>query len=65
MTYRTSLAISLCLSALFFSGRAVCGGKEATKIKATGIQVAMVQSDEIAVPAEFRVALYENLIRQL
>ena len=65
MTYRASVAISLCLSAVFFSGRAVCDGKEATKIKAAGIQVAMIQSDEIAVPAEFRVALYENLIRQL
>jgi hypothetical protein len=65
MTYRASVAISLCLSALFFSGRAVCDGKEATKIKAAGIQVSMIQSDEIAVPAEFRVALYENLIRQL
>ena len=30
-----------------------------------GIQVATIQSDEISVPAEFRVALYENLVRQL
>lgn len=65
MTCRVNVAISLCLSALFFSRPAVCGGKEATKIKAAAIQVAMIQSDEIAVPAEFRVALYENLIRQL
>ena len=65
MTYRARLTICLCVSALFFSGRAICDGKEATKIKASGIQVAMIQSDEIAVPAEFRVALYENLIHQL
>jgi hypothetical protein len=65
MRYRASVAVSRCLAALLLSGRAVCDGKEATKIKAAGIQVAMIQSDEIAVPAEFRVALYENLIRQL
>ena len=56
----------LCLSAMFSSGLAVCGEKkQSTKIKAGAIQVAMIQSDEIQVPAEFRVALYENLIRQL
>jgi hypothetical protein len=65
MTYRAKLAICLGLSALFFSGAAVCDGKDASKIKTAGIQVAMIQSDEIAVPAEFRVALYENLIHQL
>ena len=65
MTYRASVAISLCLSALILSSRAVCVGKETTKIKAAGIQVAMIQSDEIPVPEEFRVALYENLILQL
>ena len=35
------------------------------KIKAAAIQVVMVQSEEIKLPAEFQVALYENLIRQL
>jgi hypothetical protein len=65
MTYRASVAISLCLSILLLSGRAVCEPNETTKMKAAGIQVAVIQSDEIAVPAEFRVALYENLIRQL
>lgn len=33
--------------------------------KVGGIQVATIQSDEISVPAEFRAALYENLVRQL
>ena len=65
MTYRASVAICLCLSAILLSGRALCDEKKPTKINTTGIQVAMIQSDEIAVPAEFRVALYENLIRQL
>src|SRR6266478_6360288 len=35
------------------------------KIKASAIQVEMIQSDEIKLPAEFQVALYENLIQQL
>jgi hypothetical protein len=35
------------------------------KIKAAAIQVEMIQSDEIKLPAEFQVALYENLLRQL
>ncbi len=39
--------------------------KSPTKIKAAAIQVEMIQSDEIKLPAEFQIALYENLIRQL
>jgi len=35
------------------------------KIKAAAIEVEMIQSDEIKLPAEFQIALYENLIRQL
>src|SRR6266852_4101023 len=38
---------------------------QSAKIKASAIQVEMIQSDEIKQPAEFQVALYENLIRQL
>jgi hypothetical protein len=36
-----------------------------TKIKASAIQVEMIQSDEIKLPAEFQIALYENLIHQI
>jgi len=36
-----------------------------SKIKAAAIQVEMIQSDEITLPAEFQMALYENLVRQL
>jgi len=36
-----------------------------SKTKITAIQVEMIQSGEIKLPAEFQVALYENLIRQL
>jgi hypothetical protein len=35
------------------------------KIKASAIKVEMIQSDEIKLPAEFQVALYEDLIQQL
>jgi hypothetical protein len=35
------------------------------KIKAAAIQVEMIQSDEIKLPAEFQISLYENLIHQL
>jgi hypothetical protein len=39
--------------------------KKPVKIKASAIQVKMIQSDEIKLPAEFQIALYENLIHQL
>jgi hypothetical protein len=35
------------------------------KIQASSIQVAMVQSDEIQLPIQFQLALYENLISQI
>ena len=35
------------------------------KIKASAIQVEMIQSNEIKLPAEFQIALYENLVHQL
>ena len=38
---------------------------QAVKIKAAAIQVDMIHSDEIKLPAEFQIALYEDLIRQL
>jgi hypothetical protein len=33
--------------------------------KASAIQVLMIQSDEVKLPAEFQISLYENLIQQL
>jgi hypothetical protein len=39
--------------------------KPAKKIKASAIKVEMIHSDEIKLPAEFQVALYEDLIQQL
>ena len=65
MTYRANLGIGLSLFAMLLASRALCHGKEPTKMKTAGIQVAIIQSDELAIPPEFQVALYENLIREL
>jgi hypothetical protein len=35
------------------------------KLNASAIQVEMIQSDEIKLPAEFQIALYENLVHQI
>lgn len=39
--------------------------KNRAKLTASAITVMMIQSDEIKLPAEFQVALYENLVGQL
>jgi hypothetical protein len=39
--------------------------QQPAKIKASAIQVEMIQSDEIKLPAEFQIALYENLVGQI
>jgi hypothetical protein len=58
--------IWISLSALLF---AACPSHARTsqqaKLKAAAIQVEMVQSDEIPLPADFQVSLFENLVRQL
>jgi hypothetical protein len=38
---------------------------KAAKIKASAMQVDMIHSDEIKLPAEFQVSMYEDLVRQL
>lgn len=65
---RRLLSPSSCLfvSILAFAARPLLAHEhEASRIQASAIQVEMAQSDEIKLPAEFQVALYENLIRQL
>jgi len=39
--------------------------KQSAKINASAITVMMIESDEVTLPAEFQVSLYENLIQQL
>jgi hypothetical protein len=52
-------------SLLFAACPLFARSSEPTKIKARAIQVEMIQSDEVSLPAEFQIALYENLIHQL
>ena len=61
-----SASIYLFVSILAFATRPLLAHEhEPARIQASAIQVEMIQSDEIKLPAEFQVALYENLIRQL
>jgi hypothetical protein len=55
------LLSALCLALPVASARE----KQASKIKASAIQVRMIQSEKLELPAEFRVSLYEQLIDQL
>ncbi len=59
-------SIRLSVSTLVLAASPLLAQKnQPAKIKAAAIQVEMIQSDEIKLPAEFQIALYENLIRQL
>jgi hypothetical protein len=60
----------LAISILFLSASAGATNVQAQTAtppakKASAIQVLMIQSDEIKLPAEFQISLYENLIQQL
>jgi hypothetical protein len=66
MTRLLLRAIWLFLSMLFLAASSLFAQQsQPAKIKAGAIQVQMIQSDEIKLPAEFQIALYENLIRQM
>jgi hypothetical protein len=59
---------TLCLAVvtLVFAARPLSAGPaQPVKAKASAIQVEMIRSDEIKLPAEFQISLYENLVRQL
>jgi hypothetical protein len=59
-------AVWMSLFTLVFAASPLLAQKsKPAKIKAAALQVEMIQSDEIKLPGEFQVALYENLIRQL
>jgi RNA polymerase sigma-70 factor (ECF subfamily) len=61
-----SVAPTSSTSALDSAARPLSSQKSLpSKIKATAIQVEMIQSNEIKLPAEFQIALYENLVLQL
>lgn len=66
MKHLLRVGVVLCLALVFSSGPGFCDGEDqSSKIKSNAIQVAVIQSEDIPVPAEFRVALYEHLIQQL
>ena len=66
-TLRTISRTTFCLAmiAVCAVGATAQEKPKAVKIKASAIQVDMIHSDEIKLPAEFQVSMYEDLIRQL
>jgi hypothetical protein len=57
--------LSLASISLFLRGAASAEEKTQPKIQASAIQILMVQSEEVKLPIEFRLALYENLVEQI
>jgi len=55
----------LALVLLFAGNTALAQDKAQTKIPASSIQILAVQSNEVKLPIEFQLALYENLIEQM
>jgi hypothetical protein len=65
VSFRNAVSCLL-LSALSLAGPlARAQQRQPAKIKTSAIQVMMIQSDKVALPAEFQVSLYEELIDQL
>jgi hypothetical protein len=57
--------VPLALVLLFAGNTALAQDKAQTKIPASSIQILAVQSNEVKLPIEFQLALYENLIEQM
>lgn len=62
--FRNALAVFVLLT-LCFAGQLRAEAKQPAKMKASAVEVKMIPSDELILPPEFRVSLYENLIEQL
>ena len=59
-------AVPRCLSTFILAALPLSAeNTRRAQIKVAAIEVAKIESDEISLPAEFLVALYENLIHQL
>jgi hypothetical protein len=66
MMNRTRYAIASVLLVAGLSAAAPRGAEaKPPATKASAIQVIMIESNEIKLPAEFQISLYENLIQQL
>jgi hypothetical protein len=64
-TEYSRMLMALAAVCLLFGITAPAQDQPAAKAKASSIQVAMVQSDEVKLPIEFQLALYENLVEQI
>ena len=62
--FRNALAVFVLLT-LCFAGQLRAEAKQPAKIKASAVEVKMIPSDELILPPEFQVSLYENLVEQL
>ena len=65
LTRYLSALVPLALVLLFMGNTALAQDKAQTKIPASSIQILAVQSNEVKLPIEFQLALYENLIEQM
>jgi len=63
--FRNAVAFSLLIALSLAGSLARAQQKQPAKIKASTIQVMMIRADEVTLPAEFQVSLYEQLIDQL
>ena len=62
--FKNALAVFVLLT-LSFAGQLRAEAKQPAKMKASAIEVKMIPSDELTLPPDFQVSLYENLIAQL
>ena len=63
MKYYSNAILGLAVLAVAFVASPLSA--QPVKAKVSAIQVEMIHSDEIKLPAEFQISLYENLVRQL
>ena len=64
INFRNALAVFFVLT-LCFAGQLRAEAKQPAKMKASAVEVKMIPSDELTLPTEFQISLYENLVEQL
>lgn len=65
LNFRNAVVFSLLIVLSLAAPLARAQEKQPAKIKASTIQVKMIGADDVTLPAEFQVSLYEQLINQL
>lgn len=72
--FRVSSFIAALLASLFIGGLPLLGqtkppaaatAQPSANLKSSAIQIQQIQADEVKLPAEFQVALYENVIEEV